>query len=53
MGEGKKRYKLLEKMMAYSLTVNFCIFCLYMIAAGAGILWLKILTAIIAVLVSG
>lgn len=43
----------MERYMTYALLADLVIFVLYLIAAGTGIIWLKVITAIIAILLSG
>jgi len=51
MENNKNRYKELEKYMTIILIALGVLFVVYLIAAGAGIIWLKALTAIIDILV--
>lgn len=53
METNKNRYKEMEKYMTLVLIGAAVLFVVYLIAAGCGILWLKILTAIIAILICG
>ena len=53
MENNKNRYKELEKYMAIMLVSSAVLFLIYLIAAGCGIIWLKVLTAIIAILICG
>lgn len=53
MENNKNRYKEMEKYMTLVLIGAAILFVIFLIAAGCGILWLKILTAIIAILVCG
>lgn len=53
MENNKNRYREMEKYMTLVLIGTAVLFIVYLIAAGCGILWLKVLTAIIAILVSG
>lgn len=48
----KNRYQQMRKFMAYVLSGDLAIFILYLLAAGFGVIWLKALTAIIAILTS-
>ena len=43
----RNRYKEMEKLMTTVLIADAIIFLLYLIVAGAGIVWLKVLTAIL------
>lgn len=53
MSKPKNRYQEMEHYMTYALLADLVIFILYLIAAGIGIIWLKVITAIIAILLSG
>lgn len=53
MENNKNRYKEMEKYMTLVLIGATILFVIFLIAAGCGIIWLKILTAIIAILVCG
>lgn len=46
------RYKQMEFYMTCSLLAAIILFIFYLIAAGTGVIWLKILTAIIAIIIS-
>ncbi|MDD6201282.1 MAG: hypothetical protein PUB93_08485 [Firmicutes bacterium] len=48
----RSRYREMAQLMTALLIAAAVIFVLYLIAAGAGILWLKILNAVIALAVS-
>ena len=47
MDNTKSRYKLMEKYMTAALIVAAILFIFYVITAGCGIIWLKIILAII------
>lgn len=47
------RFKQFEKFLSLILLIALAIFVIYLIAAGNGIIWLKVLTAIIAILLCG
>lgn len=47
----RDRYKEFERAMTATLFGNTIVFILYLIAAGAGIPWLKILTAVVSLAV--
>ena len=49
----QNRYKEMEKLMTVSLIADAIIFILYLVVAGAGILWLKVLTAVLCFALSG
>ena len=48
----KNRYAQMQQYMIYILLADLLIFVLYLIGAGNGIIWLKALTAIIAIVAS-
>ena len=48
----RNRYREMEKKMTYVLLGNAAVFVLYMIFAASGIIALKVITAIVAILVS-
>ena len=48
----KNRYKTMEKYMTWILLGDLCLFILFLIFAGIGIVWLKVTLAIIAILTS-
>ena len=48
----KNRYLQMRKIMTYVLSSDLAVFILYLIAAGFGVIWLKVLTSIIAILTS-
>ena len=48
----RNRYKEMEKRMTAALIGDAALFLIYLIAAGAAVLWLKIVTAIFALLLS-
>ena len=47
-----QRYKVMEWYMTYTLIADLGLFLLYLIFAGFGIVWLKVVTAILAILIS-
>ena len=53
MEKSKTRYKAMEKYMTAALSLSAILFIVFLITAGCGIIWLKVLTAIIAILVCG
>ena len=53
MANKPNRYKLMERYMTYALCANAAIFIFYMIAAGNGIGWLKVILAILCLGISG
>ena len=50
MENTKNRYKEMEKYMTVALVSAAVLFIIYLFSAGFGIIWLKVLTAIIAIL---
>ena len=52
MAERRNRYKQLQWLMAYALTADFGIFLLYLVFAGFGVIWLKVITAILVIVLS-
>ena len=48
-----KRFKQMERLMTAVLIAAAVLFIIYLIAAGNGIIWLKVLMAIITILVCG
>ena len=53
MERNHNRYKELERNLTYAIVTDAVIFVLYLIFAGAGIVWLKVITSILAILLSG
>ena len=47
------KYKEMERYMTYALCGDAAIFVLYLLFAGLGIVWLKVVFAIIALILSG
>lgn len=52
MPQRNSRYAEMRKNMSYMLLADLGMFILYLIAAGNGIIWLKVLSAIIAIFAS-
>ncbi len=50
MAERRSRYRKMERYMTYALLVGAALFVIYLFAAGFGVLWLKVITAILAIL---
>ena len=50
MAQKRNRYKEMEQLMTVALIASAVIFILYLICAIAGILWLKVVMAIITIL---
>ena len=53
MANRRNRYKEMERYMTYILIGDAALFVIYLLAAGFGVIWLKAITAIFAILVSG
>ncbi len=53
MAKRPNRYKEMEHYMTYALIADTLLFLLFMIFAGFGVVWLKIILAICAILLSG
>ncbi len=53
MANKSNRYKLMERYMTYALCGDTAIFIFYLIAAGNGIGWLKVILALIGLGLSG
>lgn len=52
MPQKKNRYLQMRKIMTYIILGDLAVFILYLFAAGFGVIWLKVLTAIITMLTS-
>ncbi len=52
MARKESRYKQQERYMTYALLADAAIFIFYLIAAGSGIVWLKVILAILGLLLS-
>ena len=52
MGKRVNRYKQMERYMTAALLADTALFILYLIGAGLGTLWLKVLAAIVAIVLS-
>jgi len=48
MDSKSNRYKELELYLTYALIIDAVLFVLYLIVAGFGIIWLKVITAFLA-----
>ena len=46
----RSRYQQFERMMGSILVIGTVLFLVYLIAAAAGILWLKVITAVVCML---
>lgn len=53
MASKYNQYKLLEKYLTIALIVDAALFIGFLICAGAGIIWLKVILAILALFLSG
>lgn len=53
MAQKQSRYKLVERYMTCTLCLDTLLFIFYMIAAGNGIIWLKVILALLCFTVSG
>lgn len=47
MASNQNRYKLLERLLTIILCTDAVVFIVYLVSASAGILWLKVVTAVI------
>ena len=53
MANKPNRYRELERYSTYALCIDAAIFILYLIVAGVGIIWLKVISAILGLALSG
>ena len=53
MDRRRSRYKEMERYITYALLTALAFFVLFLIASGYGIGWLKAISAIVAILISG
>ena len=53
MANRKNRYKEMERMMSLVLAADLLLFVAYLFASGGGVIWLKVIIAILAILLSG
>ena len=53
MSRKQNRYKEMERYMICALVLDLILFIVFLISAGSGIIWLKVITAIIAIALSG
>ena len=53
MANKQNRYKMMERYMTYALCADAAGFILYLLFAGLGIIWLKVLMVIFCLLLSG
>ncbi len=52
MTKKRNRYKEMERYMTYALCTDTALFILYLLFAGLGVIWLKILLSILCLLLS-
>ncbi len=53
MAQRRNRYKEMERYMTYALLADVVLFILYLICAGTGVIWLKVILAVLCILISG
>ena len=53
MAEKPNRYKEMERYLTYGLIGNTVLFILFLIAAGNGIIWLKVILTLLCLTISG
>ena len=53
MGNKNTRYTQMQQYMTIALLANAGLFLLYLIFAGFGVIWMKAITAILSILLSG
>ncbi len=53
MAQKSNRYKVMERYMTYALCLDAVLFILYMIVAGNGIVWLKVILTLLCLALSG
>ena len=53
MAGKKSRYQVMEQYMTYALLADAALFLLYLLFAGLGLVWLKVIFGVIAILLSG
>lgn len=52
MAKKENRYKTMERSMCLTLVADLALFIAYLIAAGAGVVWLKVILSILTILIS-
>ncbi len=52
MAKKQSRYKQMERYMTYVLLANAALFIFYLISAGNGIIWLKVITSFLTISIS-
>ncbi len=53
MAQKPNRYKQMERYMTYALCLDAVLFIFYLIVAGNGIIWLKVILTLLCIAVSG
>lgn len=53
MAQDAKRYKQMEQLMTKTLIFSAVLFLVFLISAANGVVWLKVLTAIITIIICG
>lgn len=53
MSKQPNRYQQMERYMCMTLALDLVLFVVYLISAGSGIVWMKVICAILAILISG
>lgn len=53
MAQRSNRYKEMERYMTLALILDAVLFVLYLICAGCGVVWLKVILAILTIVLSG
>lgn len=51
MANNRSRYKQMQSYVSYALLIGLGLFILYLITAGAGIIWLKVVLSILTFLI--
>ena len=51
--DNKKRYSQMEQTVTFVLLCSLILFIVYLISAGSGVIWLKVLSAIFTILSAG
>ena len=52
MANKKSRYQEMERYMTYTIIADGILFILYLIVAGLGVVWLKVVAAVLAIVLS-
>ncbi len=53
MAQKPNRYKEMERYMTYTLCIDAVVFILYLLVAGNGIIWLKVILTLLCFAISG